>query len=307
MKSFKQFIRTPKIGFGTIHKDDKSDQLLKPKVHIGFATIHKNDSSDSLLSGVVKRLKGLKEDSEPALEVSNEYHDKYLRSRVKEGTRFANQATPEKLAQGQLDRQEFAHHHVLNNEHQRNHFADNGNENSALRKYTSSSFPINHYLLQKHLDNGGFDALKNKDHNEDWHQRISKETNHPGNALKKPTIVHSGAGNNMADILHHTQIGEHVHFPAYISSSTNSRVAHAFSEVTDLSSHTRDAQHFMHFHLPKGYTKGRHVENITDNPTEHEMILHAGQTFKKVGHAVEPHPTSPSHEYHHHHFVPVED
>jgi hypothetical protein len=115
--------------------------------------------------------------------------------------------------------------------------------------------------------------------------------------------------------LHGTPIGHHIHFPAYTSTSTNYETAKQFahtvygSEEEQKGGETRHMhKHVIHFHLPQGYNKGRHVRNISDLPNEHEMILHHGQTFKKVGyHHEQDHSFETNDRFiHHHHFVPVE-
>lgn len=299
MKSFKQFIKQPKIGFATIHKNDKSDEALKPRVRIGFATIHKDDKSDRFLS-TISRVLRIKEDSEPALEVSHAFHDKYLKRLAQQGARYDHQVTPTLKPQKELDAKEFAHHHELNMQHEAEHEAEGRSGSSPLRGYTEGSYSTNRYLIRKHLG----EEDPNADYLESRHKAIARETNHPANALKKSTVVHSGVDTNMAEILRNTKVGENLHFPAYTSTSTHMSTAKGFSQIADDGEKT--ANHIVHFHLPKGYTKGRHVENVTDNHGEHEMILHHGQTFKKVDHVVEPHPTDRSHVFHHHHFVPVE-
>jgi len=315
MGKFKAFLKT-KTGFATIHKNDTSDDILKPKntkPKIGFATIDLLDDSDKYLTA--HHVKKLKEDTENRHVATNLYHRAYLNAIKKEGNRGEEHRA--------IDNKIYSHHNMLNLSHA---VGNESRHDSPIVKYTVMSKHLNEHLLWQHQ--GRKHPLYNEDPeyygnramtHERHHQALAKETNRPENALKKKAIVHSGVGAEFAKVLHNTHIGEHVHFPAYTSATTHHNVAKGFvghvsrpaDEIMSNAPETELHYHMIHFHLPKGYTKGRHVESVSYNPTEHEMILHHGQTFKKVGYHHEiqdskDHPGYNGH-WHHHHFVPVEE
>jgi hypothetical protein len=290
MKKFNQFIKKNKpikIGFVTIKPKDDSDKLLIRPTKTGFVTIHKSDNTDRLLPKI-------KEDTENT--AIGPFHSAYqdqIASRPEYNPSIREH-----------DAQLFHHHHELNNQHKTEHGSYN-----HVNRYSDSSKNLNNYLVRKHNDENHPDHDNVQSH----HKELSKVTNHPGNSLHHPIIVHSGVGEKMGRILHDTKIGERVHFPAYTSTSSHHEVAHSFGDP-DIrhSENGRDhvIKHVAHFHLPAGYTKGRHIANISSLPSEHEMILHHGQTFRKVEHHVEQSDRKYSNftdVRHHHHFVPDEE
>lgn len=302
MKNFSDFLRKlkerntkAKVGFASIHKKDKElDKLLNIKPPKPAANT-------------------VKEDIENKTGIENPFHQAYL-EKIKSMSpqRLNDVFNKENHAH---DAEEFAHHHQLNALHEtegphfRNHTGEpdpaTGYEkhtHEPLKEYTRTSHQLNHYLIAQHRQEEHTNSEWLKKHVQEHDRVLSQKTHHPGNALVKPTIVHSGAGKNMGELLNHTKIGEHVHFPAYTSTSTHPQMAHSFATPGD-----KGIKHILHFHLPTGYTKGRHVENISANPSEHEMILHKGQTFRKVGHHVEREESTEENAIHHHHFVPVEE
>ncbi len=128
--------------------------------------------------------------------------------------------------------------------------------------------------------------------------------------------MHSGTGREMHKSLLNTKVGEHVHFPAFTSTSTHpgkakNFIVSSFSRNPDprRAGDTLVEKSIAHFHLPKGYKKARYVANMSAVPTEHEVLLHHGQTFKKVGEHKEVIDKGKEVETHvyHHHFVPVEE
>ena len=324
------------VGFATIHKplkEDISDQEWKTlrantdlnarhlvHVHGGehhAAYLHKVAVYDAEKDAAKARYYG-----PPAAHDPNAIHPP-IESKV-----MTPGAHMEKWLIAQ-DEAAFPHHHEMNRVHQANHLNalathTQNHQYTALRQYTHRSSRLNRWLIAKHKDpKVRAPRLSKEDKGghvqhsvSGLHYHLARETNHKGNALHAPTIVHSGIGPEMATVLANTAIGHSVHFPAYTSTSTSHSMAHSFTSGAfnhlhgDLRSE-HFIKHVVHFHLPKGYRKGRHVENITTNGAEHEMILHHGQTFKKVDQGeVHEHYYSPAGNRRvdtviHHHFVPV--
>lgn len=285
------FIRKPKmvVGFASIHKHAKGideklrllDELKnKLKVITGFATIHKNDDSD----------KKLKEDAtlhhNPLTGIDN-YHQKHLdyRTNLVKGaiSNFAEVRDKAELAP-------FEHHHELNTnlghgktELEKHHATE------LIRHYTADSSDLNGSLIEKRPLQG---------HSAKIDKELQKHTNHKANALKSDAIVHSGIGMHFAKIMRGTKIGDKIHMPAYTSTSTSPKVAKSFTdgEYGD--------RHFLHFHLPKGFTKARHVSNISEHSHEKEVIIHKNTKWKKVGYHHEPANDVEDTDSHHHHLIP---
>jgi hypothetical protein len=289
MPTFKQFLNKIK------------DKQRKP-AKTGFTSIHKKDLKeiDPLLKKqpTPKKPPHLKEDAEHS--TVNAFHHAFL----EKAAHVPDRTEAGVKTHAERDAEEFAHHHALNaeEEHEYPYGRDTRHITHPLTKYTSSSHMTNRHLIDTHVGSttpGHYPLTADDTKRAEEHiKALDPKTHHPANALKQPTIVHSGTNEHMSELLHHSKVGERVHFPAYTSTSTHPTVAQSFSNgVTDKHG---TVKHVIHFHLPAGYAKGRHVENISRTSGEHEMILHRGQTFKKVGEGHEEHVT-------HHHFVPDED
>lgn len=345
MISFKKFLARKKlpVGFATIHKKDDSDAHLKHsancascKVAVGFATIHKPLKEDAEHE-IWQKLSTSEAGARHVVHApSGEHHATYLHKVAaydaeKEAAhaRYHNRKAdePHVMSPGsqmdtwlrEKDKTAFSHHHEANLAH------GEGHNRTALTQYTHRSSRLNKWLIHKHSEPKlraphihKRDRMAIAPHSiSDLHYYLKRETHSKKNALHAPTIVHSGVGAEMTKILHSTKVGDVVHFPAYTSTSTNHMTAHSFTS-SDFAAWGGDdrtehqIKHLVHFHLPKGYRKGRHVENITTNGSEHEMILHHGQSFKKVDHGeTHEHYFSPMGSKRkdtviHHHFVPVD-
>lgn len=339
MKSFKHFLKHRKKAHGSWQVEGPADDKdianrVREEIKIGFGTIHVGDPTDHIIPvDTHQRTRKVQEDSEGdgedhLLAIAHK-HSEIARNAPHDPFRVAA-VDHKRLAQ--QDSEEFAHHHELNRLHaERQHKERYGN---AISSYTTASRFINHHLIAKHrgpeherdylestLELHGNNLDHTKQRFEDHINAVSQETNHPGNALKKPTVVHSGPGHNMQHILKNTKVGEKIHFPAFTSATTDTHTAFMSTPLGEV--HHDDADihqhhHIMHFHLPAGYQRGRHVANISTHPNEHEMILDKGQTFHKahewVEHRRTRNPTNDVlgarkgevHHITHHHFVPVD-
>jgi hypothetical protein len=322
MKSFKRFVKPVKIGFASIHpRDQDIDQILKPKpflAKIGFVSIHKADKSldKRIRDSIHEELKS--EDPE----FYQKKLEKHLKSRniepffqdwknENEGFKYENHTN--------IDREKIFPNHVDSNQ------LHNEYKTPAYKSfnvwYSENSKPINHHLIHKHLGTEkakslGIKPSDNPTFQEDHISNIAQLTHHPENSLRHDAIVHSGTGRAMHKSLVDTKVGENIHFPAFTSTSTHPGkvkifIMSNFSRHPDphRADHTLVEKSVAHFHLPKGYKKARYVANISVIPTEHEVLLHHGQTFKKVGEHREVINKGKDLETHvyHHHFVPVEE
>ncbi len=232
-------------------------------------------------------------------------------------------------------------------------------DKSPLVRYTANSKALNRHLIKKHTDsdyaNYHHGVIKTKKASElpddnphaqqfnkieerHYHRTLARHDkeihsllNRKYNKLAHSAIVHSGVGENMTKVLHHTRNGDVIHMPAYTSTSLVHKTAYDFGHHEyDPEKVTRNEKgnvikvenghvtHMMHFHLPKGYTRARYVDNIFKNDGEHEVVLDKDQKFRKVHEHttvnrntrhytdVEPIEHHTDTKIVHHHFVPVE-
>lgn len=302
MGKFKQFLRRTPIlaGFATIHKNDLSDKYLSIKplksiLRVGFSTIHQKDDSDKYLP---------KENIKESIDLSSHYHQVFLNREKQQEDKLKKIRGDDIFkyngAIHQLDQETFPHH-IKKNLAEYDKIPKHKNPEHPLTTYTKGSADLNSHLIKKYINKNYKHEYKSEENRlNNFHKHLSKHTNHNSLALHHSTIVHSGVGERMGSILSQTKIGDKMHFPAYTSTSTHYPVAKDFSKYG-----INNERHVIHFHLPKGYTKARYIANIAKYPTEHEVLLHHGQTFKKVGEHKESHPGNNFEEIHHHHFVPA--
>lgn len=197
-------------------------------------------------------------------------------------------------------------------------------QGSAVADYVGNyHVGLNGYLLQ-HKDHpkvGTYDhaVSKTRDHSTAMMIKpLDQVTTDKRNAAKGDFTVFSGvAGDTTGRELMKARKGRKIHFPAYTSTSTRFAVAHNFAQAKhDLDERGPDQHHHFHvvaFHMPKGYTKGRHIGEHSDMPDESEVLLARNQKFKKeltetVNHGyVKPHNGDDTkyHFYTHvHHVIP---
>lgn len=137
---------------------------------------------------------------------------------------------------------------------------DSGAHNSSVTGYTQSSSYINQMLIRK-------GKLKKQEERDVKH--IDEVTNHPKNALTKPVSAYSGIGREFHKKLSKVEPGKSVTSRAYISTTIIKSKASLFG-----------SGNYIHFHLPKGYSKGRHIASRSWHPNEQEFLLARGQKFK---------------------------
>lgn len=135
----------------------------------------------------------------------------------------------------------------------------------ALNWYTSDSGAINNHLISSEFtDPGDLKDIENAA--ADIHDAIKTH----GVPLEQDHHVYSGTIHKPFSEL---RPGETVHMPAFTSSSININVAKTFTGV-------HSNRTILHFHLPKGYSNGIHVEGISDLPHEQEYLLNKDQKWK---------------------------
>lgn len=108
-------------------------------------------------------------------------------------------------------------------------------------------------------------------------KQLDAITNHPKNKLKSSVIAYSGISAAFHKKLSAVKPGKTVFSPAYISTTLDKNAAEYFAHGEVLRKAKRP---FIQFHLPKGYSKGRHIEHVSANPDEQEFLLARGQKFK---------------------------
>jgi len=154
-----------------------------------------------------------------------------------------------------------------------------GNHQLEVQNFTRNSKYLNKSLIEnKDIDSSGLRK----------HITVLDQiTTNPKNALKKPIKTYSGLGTSIAHVLSKTKVGDHVESPCYISTSLDHDVARKFSSLireSESNDHITYNAHYIQFHLPKGYSKGRYIANkFRVNADEHEVVLARGQKFKKIG------------------------
>lgn len=167
----------------------------------------------------------------------------------------------------EASRDAFLHHEKLNEELK----LHTGQGHYAVKNYTYGSA-----LINKSLDDNKPMQLSDKDRTNIEH--LDRALTDPRNALSESTAVYSGVPETVAKKLLALQPGESVTMARYVSSSRDPDVANRFSGLT-----TGGRGVVMEIRLPKGYSNGRAVEDISEHKSEKEFILARGQSYRKVG------------------------
>jgi hypothetical protein len=136
---------------------------------------------------------------------------------------------------------------------------DSYDHNSSVKSYTQNSNYINRSLVNKDR----LDAYTKKKI-----KHLDEVTNHAKNALTKPVSAYSGISSNFHAKLSKVKPGKSVTSPAYVSTTIHKPVAHRFG-----------GGNYIHFHLPKGYSKGRYIMSRSAFSKEHEFLLSRDQKF----------------------------
>jgi len=184
---------------------------------------------------------------------------------------------PPTLPQHSKEEQDHVHHHVTAEKPK----SITKNEKAAIHSYTKDSSKLADALHKNHKRKTGMSA-EHHAHAETLTKALNKQS------TKEDTHVYTGLKSSPAEhFKHKDQIHADVHLPAFTSTTTNPKTAHAF---TDDTTHANDkhhgvkhndfgAQHILHIHLPKG-SKAMSVRAHSDQPTEHEVLLQRGANIR---------------------------
>ena len=143
-------------------------------------------------------------------------------------------------------------------------------EREAVKSYTYGS---------KELNDALHSGKKIKDrHMNDKIDQLDKVTNHPENKLTDKAVTYSGVSPKFGKKLSAVKPGETVKSRAYISSTIKPDIAHNFAAMHV----TKEPNHIIQFHLPKGYSKGRYIDHASVNRGEGEFLLARNQNFRKI-------------------------
>ncbi len=134
-----------------------------------------------------------------------------------------------------------------------------------LTMYSGYSSPLNHALVKSHKNMTPVPKKHIK-----FMSELDKHLTDPENGLKDKVVTYSGISKEFARQLSEAKPGRTIHLPAYTSTSIDRDQAVAFSKNN----------HILVFHLPKGYSKGRYIENLSKFPDEKEMTLARNQKFR---------------------------
>lgn len=137
---------------------------------------------------------------------------------------------------------------------------DSDSHNYFVKTYTHQSNFINRALIH---------GVKLESYTNKKIKHIDEVTNHPKNALTKPVSAYSGISHEFNKKLSKVKPGKTVTSPAFISTSIKRSIAQNFH-----------GDSHIHFHLPKGYSKGRYIRSRSVYPNEHELLLARNQKFK---------------------------
>lgn len=161
-----------------------------------------------------------------------------------------------------------------------------------VKDYTEHGFNFLNLALASKKKHKG---IQLDDHSKEMTKSLDKVTLDKRNASKKKFVVFSGLRGARGRVIHQAKPGRTIHFPTYTSASSNFDVAHRFGrgkshnydwfDEDDKGNETYNEHHDVHvvaFHLPKGYSKGRHLHEHSGVHDEHEFLLARNQKYKKV-------------------------
>lgn len=153
---------------------------------------------------------------------------------------------------------------------------------------TSQSNDVNDVLINGTIERHTY-------HNDEEHQKrvdyitkrisgTSKEIK--AHAIPLPRDLHTYSGIIGSWDLSHLKEGDALHTPAFTSSSITPRIAYSRSTVNHNATvrhpngNTDFVKNILHFHLPKGYKGGAHIQSVSEYPDEHEYLLDKNQKWR---------------------------
>lgn len=275
--------------------EEQKRKRKKPRVITGYATI-RNDNLDEILAGIEKM------DESFTFQHSVEHGDyvsepeKHLNRILKsKEDRFERSKRFNQDKEGEYNRNlDAVEHHTL---------IDHPN-NKHLTQYTDESQDLNMHLIKKHIEGKAPSKYR------PMIKALDTELSRPENELKKKVVAYSGVGTNMARNLMEAKPEDHIHFPAYTSTSIHHDIAHEFSKylgareskIPPRRGDTDAVRHIAVFHLPPGYKKGRFIRHLSFIKRENEYLLNRNQKFKMFERRYDPVASTM-----YHHLEPVSD
>lgn len=136
-----------------------------------------------------------------------------------------------------------------------------------VHNYTDNSSHLTYHLLDPEASHA--DDIDELNHRAN---RISGAIKKHTSPLERDHHVYSGISYPM-----HVQEGDVIHSPAFTSTSIDINIARRFSSAFG----PKQPRHILHFHLPKGYTKGVYLGgHCSHHQEEHEFLLDKDQKWK---------------------------
>ncbi len=173
--------------------------------------------------------------------------------------------------------QDHIHHHVAAEKAK----SLTKNEKTAIHEYTKNSTGLADALHKNHKRKKPMDA-GNHEHATVLTKALNKQK------TREDMHVYTGLKSSPAEHFKHSeQTHADVHLPAFTSTTTNPKTAHAF---TDDTKHANDkhhgvkhndfgATHILRLHVPEG-TSAMSVRKHSNQPTEHEVLLNRGHNIR---------------------------
>ncbi len=178
--------------------------------------------------------------------------DKLKKSKGYISTRYKELLSAEKATKHHLKKNTIEDRFHILTSHPLQTYSGNASTNvnrALIRSVKTKKIPAKHKEFIDELDN---------------------HLNDEKNALRNDAVVYSGISSAFSKKLSSAKPGQSVHFPAYTSASIDRDRATSFAKNS----------HILVFHLPKGYNKGRYIENLSLYAEEKEMTLARNQKFK---------------------------
>lgn len=160
--------------------------------------------------------------------------------------------------------------------------------------YTVTSTRVNKHLVNKHVDkNYNIHSNADYEHLDERAHSISKSIQELAHPLNDTAHMYSGV-RGMDLESHFKNNNGVIHTPAFTSTSIDPSTSTGFAGAATTSSgdpvrtrHGTDAEHVIHFELPKGYNKGAYIGTRSAHAAEKEYLLDKGQKWKLKSHKLQ--------------------
>lgn len=145
----------------------------------------------------------------------------------------------------------------------------------AIKKYSEWSHDVNQHLIHK-AKGTVWDHEHEHKHDEHVHD-MDSVLNH--SKLSHDVHLFHGTRNYNPGKEAAKHPHGHITLPGYTSTSHDAQQAHRFGGRTSRSKKYQKMSHIIHIHAKKG-TKGIHLGEYSEHPTENEVLLHRNTTLK---------------------------